>query len=990
VGFPGVGLSDYLISSPDGREVYEFDPQGRHLRTLDALTGAIRYQFAYDAGGRLVTITDVAGNVTTIARDANGTPTGIAAPFGQLTNLTFDANGYLASITDPAGQTTAFTSTSGGLLATLTDPRGATHRFTYDALGRLTLDADPAGGSTALARADSGAAFDVTQTTALGRVTIFHVASLPNGDQQRVTTLPSGLQSAYVRGANGINTETLPDGTHLSVTNGPDPRFGMLSPVPIATRVTTPLGLVLSTTTTRTATLSNPSDPLTLTALSDTLTVNGKVFTRDYATATRTLTYKTPVGRQSTVTLDELGRPIQSKVAGLNAINWTYDSHGRLARLSAGTGVDARSFALAYNSAGFLETRTDPLGRVESFVYDADGRLTTQILPDTGRINYGYDANGNVTSVTPPGRPAHTFAYTPIDLISAYLPPDYESLYADNKDRQTVLASRPGGRLVALGYGAAGRLNTLAISRGTISFGYDATRGTLTSISAPDGINLAYTYDGSLLKSVALNGSVTGTVARTHDNNFRVASLAVDGNAIALTYDDDGLLIGAGALSLTRSPLNGLLTGSTLSNVTDAWTYNGFAEPINYNAAYSGATIFAQEFTRDQLGRISQKVETIGGSTNTYVYSYDQAGRLAGVTRNGVSAATYTYDLNGNRLSVTSPGETINGTYDAQDRLTQYGTTTHSYTANGELATKTDAARVTTYTYDELGNLTAVALPGGPSISYLIDGRNRRIGKRVNGALTQGFLFQDGLKPIAELDGSNTIVSRFVYATHVNVPDYMIKSGATYRIITDHLGSPRLVVNVADGTVAQRMDYDEFGRIIQDTSPGFQPFGFAGGLYDRDTQLVRFGARDYDAKTGRWTAKDPIRFDGANANFYTYVGNAPLRFRDPSGLQRNTKIKFGDVSCRVKEFPGSSFYDCIDVNKCLVIKGEDAEDVGRCRVASQFPVYLGEQYDLPVYRLTDSGGIEIIRKHTCLEEPPKRPEENACFPPDYSDAVCLP
>ena len=115
---------------------------------------------------------------------------------------------------------------------------------------------------------------------------------------------------------------------------------------------------------------------------------------------------------------------------------------------------------------------------------------------------------------------------------------------------------------------------------------------------------------------------------------------------------------------------------------------------------------------------------------------------------------------------------------------------------------------------------------------------------------------------MAELDGSNNVVSRFVYGTEVNVPDYMVKGGTTYRIVTDHLGSPRLVVDVATGTVAQRMDYDEFGNVLGDTNPGFQPFGFAGGLYDHDTKLVRFGARDYDAGTGRWTTKDPIAFAG--------------------------------------------------------------------------------------------------------------------------------
>ena len=58
------------------------------------------------------------------------------------------------------------------------------------------------------------------------------------------------------------------------------------------------------------------------------------------------------------------------------------------------------------------------------------------------------------------------------------------------------------------------------------------------------------------------------------------------------------------------------------------------------------------------------------------------------------------------------------------------------------------------------------------------------------------------------------------------------------------------MVNVATGAIIQRMGYDAFGNVTQDTNPGFQPFGFAGGLYDRDTKLVRFGARDYDPETG--------------------------------------------------------------------------------------------------------------------------------------------
>jgi len=50
------------------------------------------------------------------------------------------------------------------------------------------------------------------------------------------------------------------------------------------------------------------------------------------------------------------------------------------------------------------------------------------------------------------------------------------------------------------------------------------------------------------------------------------------------------------------------------------------------------------------------------------------------------------------------------------------------------------------------------------------------------------------------------------------------------------------------------------------------------------SQLTRFGARDYDAQTGRWTNKDPIRFEGGDTNLYGYVVNEPVNFVDTDGL----------------------------------------------------------------------------------------------------------
>jgi RHS repeat-associated protein len=91
------------------------------------------------------------------------------------------------------------------------------------------------------------------------------------------------------------------------------------------------------------------------------------------------------------------------------------------------------------------------------------------------------------------------------------------------------------------------------------------------------------------------------------------------------------------------------------------------------------------------------------------------------------------------------------------------------------------------------------------------------------------------------------------------------------------------IFEAQSGTIAQEMEYDDWGKVTSDTNPGFQPFGFAGGLYDHQTKLVRFGARDYDGETGRWTTKDPIRFDGGDTNLYGYVMQDPVNFIDVKG-----------------------------------------------------------------------------------------------------------
>ncbi len=81
-----------MIASEDGTELFGFDATGRHLRTLNALTGGLRYEFRYDTPGLLIDIEDADGNVTTIERNADGTPAAIVGPYGQRTTVSLDIN----------------------------------------------------------------------------------------------------------------------------------------------------------------------------------------------------------------------------------------------------------------------------------------------------------------------------------------------------------------------------------------------------------------------------------------------------------------------------------------------------------------------------------------------------------------------------------------------------------------------------------------------------------------------------------------------------------------------------------------------------------------------------------------------------------------------------------------------------------------------------------------------------------------------------------
>jgi len=359
-------------------------------------------------------------------------------------------------------------------------------------------------------------------------------------------------------------------------------------------------------------------------------------------------------------------------------------------------------------------------------------------------------------------------------------------------------------------------------------------------------------------------------------------------------YDNDGLLTGAGGFTISRYNDPGVNEAGLPYNVTNGAfslgrAFNGYGETGKESSTVAGYDVYEWNVTdRYADGRIKTKTETIGGVTTTFGYTYDEMGRLETVIKDGSLVESYDYDdipygtctYQMNSLRGIA-GRVLD--YDAEDHLLSVGGTDYQYDLDGFLTSKASGAETTYYDYSSRGELLSVDLPDGTDITYVHDPLGRRIAKKVNGTITEKYLWSGLTTLLAVYDGSDNLLMRFVYADG-RMPVAVEKGGITYYLAYDQVGSLRAVAD-SSGNVVKEIEYDSFGFVLSDTNPDFEvPFGFAGGLYDKDTGLVRFGYRDYDPDTGRWTAKDPIGFNGGASDLYGYCLNDPINAIDPLGL----------------------------------------------------------------------------------------------------------
>lgn len=285
------------------------------------------------------------------------------------------------------------------------------------------------------------------------------------------------------------------------------------------------------------------------------------------------------------------------------------------------------------------------------------------------------------------------------------------------------------------------------------------------------------------------------------------------------------------------------------------------------------------------MGLIVGKTESLLEDTNTYIYEYDTSNRLIGVIKNGMQQSMYNYDFNGNRILGSIGNTPFTASYDSQDRILSFSNIAYRHHPNGEMIERSRGALPPDqFKYNAFGQMKSIHLSNGKAVEYELDSNGNRVFVKVDQESTFQNIYEANDRIAVQFDHRSKTVKEFFYSSEISSPEIMRYKDQYYRFIKDHLGSPRLVVNTKTGQVAQRMDYDVWGRVIENTNIGFQPYGFAGGLYDDASQLVKFGARVYDPEVGRWTSRDPILFGGGDTNLYGYVFNDPVNFIDDNGL----------------------------------------------------------------------------------------------------------
>ena len=650
-----------------------------------------------------------------------------------------------------------------------------------------------------------------------------------------------------------------------------------------------------------------------------------------YDTANRTTQVTAPNNATTSYVYDDLGDLLQESSPDRGNITYHFDAAGNTTSI-----IDARGIAVTYsydtlnrlvtvdypgtgedvtyiydngtnctNGAGRLCVLVDASG-VTQYAYDGFGNPDAQIKTELGVIystDTDYDNLNRLTKITTPGGKTIEYLYNNANQIT--------KVSATINGRNQVIADN-------VQYRPDGLLTQLAFGNGISEQRQYNQKARLTRLTMPDingGQTWVYTYDANgNVQSIDRQTSVTDSYA--YDALNRLIDDQAN-NQIPINYQYDH---------------NGNRTNFTQGSVVDAYTYTPASNRLE---ATTATTI-----TRDAVGNRTSD------NNGNRIFAYNGAGRLSQVTLNSQPLATYTYNAFGQRTR----------------KQTQTANTVYHYDPNGNLLEESDALGNPKRSYVYLNNIPlAIIDPPNPAIDSDGDGvingndnctlvanpdqrdsdgdglgnpcdpdfNNDNI---VNAAdlayLKLNFFSND---PHADLNGDGFVNAADLAILKQRFFQAPGPQGAIETILylhTDHLGTARRATNEA-ASVQWSWDSDAFGKTTANDDPdndGISTiinFRFAGQYYDSETGLHYNLMRYYDPSTGRYLTADPlgVLFGGNTVpkdrklnHLYAYVGNNPLRYSDPFGLEPWDWDGQGDTSIcsyydlQAKKNPGCDYY----------------------------------------------------------------------------------
>jgi RHS repeat-associated protein len=487
-----------------------------------------------------------------------------------------------------------------------------------------------------------------------------------------------------------------------------------------------------------------------------------------------------------------------------------------------------RGYATTYDhdAMGRVIAETDPLAATESREYNLAGQLTRRIDRNGTDLRYAYDTAGRLKAITDPSTSP------------------YVSYTLDELGRPTGIANVDG--TLGYTYDAAGRVVQTASPQGTISYAYndDGQRAqmTLPAIGGGSPRTVTYDYDATGFLETVTDWNSNETSYQFTDGG-QVSRIDRE-NGVYSLYDYDG--------------------ASRLKGISH---YAPSDDPI---AEYG--------YTLDANSNRTQVVITGSGVNNhTEEFAFDALDRLTNATYGPSANASFTYDQNGNRLTMTTGGDTATYNYDEADQLAEItGAQSHTYTYddNGN-RTGVDADA---FTFDWANRLTSAAV-GSTTTDFAYGGDDSRLSKTTS-TTTSYLLDRSSGLPMVVDDGTTSAVG---VGSNVIAEVDNSSGDATYPL-TDALGSVRARVDDT-GAVVGTADWDAFGNERSTTGVGGL-FGWTGEQQDAETGLTYLRARYYAPGSGRFLSRDTVQPGGPGTqgyNRYTYAVNNPVTHTDPSG-----------------------------------------------------------------------------------------------------------